>query len=184
MTANASSFMFPWSPSPTHAHTHGMFSPRTEFSRNGLCNGVKNKQARPRWRSRGPTVPMVVGAVMMKLKWVFQLGDGAVLSRNGLGYFRCEVCADRHAKTYGRILNLRFCRGSRRLFEEGRGERGRKNEDGDNNQMPGGDGGGLREGSGHMDALCCKRLDRRRRWWWWWWWWWWRMIWISNWNWH
>ncbi|KAM1015429.1 hypothetical protein ACFX13_045966 [Malus domestica] len=152
MTANASSFMFPWSPSPTHAHTHGMFSPRTEFSRNGLCNGVKNKQARPRWRSRGPTVPMVVGAVMMKLKWVFQLGDGAVLSRNGLGYFRCEVCADRHAK--------------------------------DNNQMPGGDGGGLREGSGHMDALCCKRLDRRRRWWWWWWWWWWRMIWISNWNWH
>ncbi|KAM1130508.1 hypothetical protein ACFX1X_045665 [Malus domestica] len=88
MTANASSFMFPWSPSPTHTHTHGMFSPQTEFSRNGLCNGVKNEQARPRWWPRGPTVPMVVGAVMMKLKWVVQLGDGAALSQNGLGYFR------------------------------------------------------------------------------------------------
>ncbi|KAM1460860.1 hypothetical protein ACFXTO_046103 [Malus domestica] len=91
MTANASSFMFPWSPSPRHTHTHGMFSPRMEFSRNGLCNDVKNKQARLRWRSRGPTVPMVVGAVMMKLKWVFQLRDGAALSRNELGYFRCKV---------------------------------------------------------------------------------------------
>ncbi|KAM1130487.1 hypothetical protein TB2_045117 [Malus domestica] len=76
MAANANSFMFPWSPSPTHTHTHthGMFNPRTEFSRNGLCNGVKNEQARPRWRPRGPTVPMVVRAVMMKLKWVFQFG--------------------------------------------------------------------------------------------------------------
>lgn len=40
----------------------GMFSLRTEFSRNGLCNGVNNKQARPRWRPRGPTVPMAVGS--------------------------------------------------------------------------------------------------------------------------
>ncbi|TQE06298.1 hypothetical protein C1H46_008067 [Malus baccata] len=32
------------------------------FSRNGLCNGVKNKQGRPRWRPRCPTVPMVVGS--------------------------------------------------------------------------------------------------------------------------
>ncbi|KAM2053244.1 hypothetical protein ACFX1T_002909 [Malus domestica] len=60
--ATATSFLFPWSTSPTHTHTHGMFSLRTEFSRNGLCNGVNNKQARPRWRPRGPTVPMAVGS--------------------------------------------------------------------------------------------------------------------------
>ncbi|KAB2614367.1 hypothetical protein D8674_040764 [Pyrus ussuriensis x Pyrus communis] len=39
-----------------------MFNLQTAFSRNGLCNGMKNKHARPRWQPRGPTVPMVVGS--------------------------------------------------------------------------------------------------------------------------
>ncbi|KAB2631377.1 hypothetical protein D8674_008896 [Pyrus ussuriensis x Pyrus communis] len=39
-----------------------MFSLQTEFSRNGLWNVMKNEHTRPRWRPRGPTVPMVVGS--------------------------------------------------------------------------------------------------------------------------
>ncbi|KAM1242696.1 hypothetical protein ACFX2G_035026 [Malus domestica] len=60
--ATATSFMLSWSPS-RHVHIHmGCSVLGRSFSRNGLCNGVKNKQGRPRWRPRCPTVPMVVGS--------------------------------------------------------------------------------------------------------------------------
>ncbi|KAM0996396.1 hypothetical protein ACFX13_006465 [Malus domestica] len=96
MAANATSFMFPWSPSPTHTHTHthGMFSLQMKFSRNGLCNGVKNKHTRPRWRPRDPTVPMVVGSSNDEAQVgvpIGGVGAGATLSRNGLGYLRSKV---------------------------------------------------------------------------------------------
>ncbi|KAM1773862.1 hypothetical protein ACFX1T_043179 [Malus domestica] len=97
MAVNATSFMSPWSPSPTHTHTHthGMFNLQTEFSRNELCNGVKNEHARQRWRPRCPTVPKVVRSSNDEAQVGVSVGGGgAALSRNRLGHLQGKVCAD------------------------------------------------------------------------------------------
>ncbi|KAB2615082.1 hypothetical protein D8674_021670 [Pyrus ussuriensis x Pyrus communis] len=61
-----------------------MFSQRMEFSKNGLCKGVKDKQARPRWRLIGPTGPVAVGEA--------QVG---VLVSEELLYLRMELGTSR-----------------------------------------------------------------------------------------
>ncbi|KAM1794106.1 hypothetical protein EV2_035355 [Malus domestica] len=55
-----------------------MFSLQMKFSRNGLCNGVKNKHTRPRWWPRGPTVPMVVGSSNDEAQVGVSIGGGGV----------------------------------------------------------------------------------------------------------